>query len=151
MSTVRAAHLLDRRGPSSRASPSPVLAVGQDARMDRPAARLLRLFAAKIDNEYDAVECDPRLARVALELEGRRFVLQFDAADLERDLAVSRDLGREVWGTRLSAVEAVARIMTVHLEESLATREPGPGGWWVYRDGGFEPVPPWEAARRPGR
>jgi len=41
-----------------------------------------------------------------------------------------------------------ARYGAVHLEESLATREPHGSGCWTYRAGFFHPEPPWEAHRR---
>ena len=38
--------------------------------------------------------------------------------------------------------------MTVHLFESFATRVRHETGWWSYDGGFFNPLPPWEAARR---
>lgn len=47
------------------------------------------------------------------------------------------------WGPGVDRVESAARFMTVHLDESLATREPHVSGHWTYRTGFFDPRPPW--------
>jgi hypothetical protein len=54
---------------------------------------------------------------------------------------------RAVWGDGVPDVDGAARLVSVHLDESLATRAAHPTGWWTYRLGGFDPVPPWEAHR----
>ena len=58
------------------------------------------------------------------------------------------DSVREVWGEDVEAVDGAARFISVHLDESLATGEPHPSGWWTYRSGSFHPEPPWEAPSR---
>lgn len=77
--------------------------------------------------------------------------LHFDEAEL---LAVAEGAGEEaeaVWGEPPPDEVAAARFLSVHLDESLATREPHESGWWTYRAGGFDPVPPWEAHPRRAR
>ena len=48
----------------------------------------------------------------------------------------------------MSAQEALALLMTVHLDESFATRVRHETGWWSCYDSFFNPLPPWEAPRR---
>ena len=59
----------------------------------------------------------------------------------------------EAWGPEVSDEEGAARLLMVHLDESLATRPPHESGWWTYTAGFFEPLPPWEthAQRRKRR
>ncbi len=54
----------------------------------------------------------------------------------------------DIWGEPLPAEEAAARFLSVHLDESLGTQQPHESGWWTYRPGGFDPLPPWEAHAR---
>jgi hypothetical protein len=74
--------------------------------------------------------------------------LHFDEAELLEFIDGAGDEGEEVWGEPLSDEVAAARFLSIHLDESLATREPHESGWWTYRAGGFDPVPPWEAHAR---
>jgi hypothetical protein len=61
------------------------------------------------------------------------------------------DRARTPWGEGVAPVEGAARLASVHLDESLATREPHPSGWWTYRGGFFHPVPPWEGRAQRAR
>ena len=74
--------------------------------------------------------------------------LHFDEATLLGFIDGAGGEGSAAWGERLSYEVAAARFLSVHLDESLATREPHESGWWTYGDGGFDPVPPWEAHAR---
>ena len=74
--------------------------------------------------------------------------LHFDETELLAFLPQAGRDAADVWGSPLSDEEAAARFLSIHLDESLATREPHESGWWTYRCGGFDPVPPWEAHRR---
>ncbi|MGY1604295.1 hypothetical protein [Geodermatophilus sp. SYSU D00815] len=62
-------------------------------------------------------------------------------------LATAAEDASAAWGEPLSAEEGAARLLSVWLDESVATREPHPTGWWTYRGAGFDPLPPWEAHR----
>ncbi|MDT0276375.1 hypothetical protein [Blastococcus goldschmidtiae] len=97
---------------------------------------------------------DPEQGVVELEFRsGQRARLHFHEAELLRLLGGAGADGTEVWGQPLSDEEAAARFLTIHLEESIATRESHPSGWWEYEHGRFTPVPPWEAfarRRQPG-
>jgi hypothetical protein len=74
--------------------------------------------------------------------------LHFDEAVLLEFIDGAGEDGADAWGEPLSDEVAAARFLSVHLDESLATREPHESGWWTYRPGGFDPVPPWEAHAR---
>ena len=74
--------------------------------------------------------------------------LHVDEAELLAFMAEAGPSGEAVWGESLSAEVATARFLSFHLDESLATRDPHESGWWTYRPGGFDPVPPWEAHAR---
>jgi len=71
--------------------------------------------------------------------------LHFDEAELLACIDGAGREGEDVWGEPLSDEVAAARFLSIHLDESLATREPHESGWWTHRAGGFDPVPPWEA------
>ena len=108
---------------------------------DRDVDELVRRFAAKVE----AVEVDPGQALVVLVRDGVQHRLH-----LPRPLLVAALREDDhPFGPGLEPVEACARLMWVHLDESLATRASA-SGWWSYVGGGFEPVPPWEAHHRPG-
>lgn len=86
---------------------------------------------------------------VELELvNGQPARLHFEGPELLSLLEEAGEDGSAAWGEGLSDEEAAARFLTVHLQESLATREPHPSGWWSYEPGGFTPEPPWDAAAR---
>ena len=86
---------------------------------------------------------------VDLELQdGRRVRLHFTEGELLRLLEAAAGQGEQVWGEPLEDEETAARLLSVHLDESLATRQPHPSGWWEYEDSGFTPSPPWEAFAR---
>ena len=71
---------------------------------------------------------------------------------LPRDVIAARlaDIrrGEHPWESDISALEALARLMTVPLFESFATRVRHETSWWSYDGGFFNPLPPWEAPRR---
>jgi hypothetical protein len=74
--------------------------------------------------------------------------LHFAEVDLLRLLENAGREASEAWGGSLSDEEGAARFLSTWLDESLATREPHPWGWWTLWDAGFDPVPPWEAHAR---
>jgi hypothetical protein len=80
---------------------------------------------------------------------GDRLVrLHFDEVELLEFIDGAGEEGADVWGEPLSDEVAAARFLSIHLDESLATREPHESGWWTYRSGRFEAIPPWEAHPR---
>jgi hypothetical protein len=74
--------------------------------------------------------------------------LHLGEAELLAFIDGAGDEGEAVWGEPLTDEVAAARFLSIHLDESLGTRDPHESGWWRYRPGGFDPVPPWEAGAR---
>jgi hypothetical protein len=120
------------------------------------AEALLLLFAEKVRDHGEVVEVlsRPDHGAVVLDLPSddlqeppTRVSLHLDESVLLEALATSGDDGMEVWGEALPVSEALARLMSVHLDESLATRGPSPNGWWTYDGGMFEPRAPWDQPR----
>lgn len=101
---------------------------------------LLRLFARLIERDSTVVEVSPERGLVVVEQGGTVHRLHADRAVLARALAADDPA---LGGPGVDRVEAAARLMSVHLEESLATREPHPSGCWTYDGGGFDARPPW--------
>ncbi|MCZ2838126.1 hypothetical protein [Modestobacter sp. VKM Ac-2985] len=101
------------------------------------------LFVRALAGEGTGVSRGPGRDEVVVEVAGRNHRLWIDPAGV----VVSTADAEVLWGPGVSAVESAARLMLVHWDESLATREPHPTGWWTHRGGGFDPEPPWEAHR----
>ena len=114
--------------------------------MDPRVVVVLELLAQKesSDGHAEVTELRPENGIVVLRHGDSLARLHFDEAVM---LAFIAEAGRdteEVWGSALPDEEAAARFLSIHLDESLATREPHESGWWTYRPGGFDPIPPWE-------
>jgi hypothetical protein len=112
-----------------------------DARAQEVVRRLAEIergevIAVRPDEGYLEICRDGRVARLQLP-ESELLALLADADGLD-----------SVWGKDVPSVDGAARYAATHLDESLATREPHPSGWWTYRSGFFHPEPPWEAHRR---
>ena len=101
------------------------------------------LFVRELAGEGTRVSRGPGRDEVVVEAAGRAHRLWIDSATPDG----SDEDAELLWGPGVSAVESAARLMLVHWDESLATREPHPTGWWTYRSGTFDPEPPWEAHR----
>jgi hypothetical protein len=117
--------------------------------VDARADDLLRRFAAAEGGELTGLS--PTDGDVEVTRAGRTARLHFDGVELTRLLRGAGRSGTEAWGEPLTDEEAAARFLSLHLAESLATREAHPTGWWEYRGGGFDPLPPWEASASRGR
>jgi hypothetical protein len=118
--------------------------------MDQRAVSLLRRFLDK-ESSGEVVTVTDFIAEegvIEIRHDGQPARLAFADADLLGLLETAGEDASEVWGPTISDEESAARFLTIFLEESLATREPHPSGWWTYQDGGFDPVPPWEAHAR---
>ena len=109
---------------------------------DRDVDELLCAFARRVG----AVQADPASSTVVLAPGGVAQRLHLPRAVLAEALRADD----QPFGGDLTPVEACVRLMVVHLDESLATREPHESGWWSYDGAFFEPLPPWEAHRRAG-
>lgn len=98
----------------------------------------------------DVLALDLAAAALVLRRAGIEHRLHLPRPVLAAGLAEMRR-GGHPWEDGTPAPEALARLMTVHLDESLATRTPHETGWWSYDGGFFEPGPPWEVSHRPAR
>jgi hypothetical protein len=118
--------------------------------MDPRVVDVLRLFAEKESSDGVAEVTDLRPEEGIVELRHGDTLarLHFDEAEMLAFLRTAGEDAEGAWGLPLSDEEAAARFLTIHLDESLATREPHESGWWTYRAGGFDPIPPWEAHTR---
>jgi hypothetical protein len=108
--------------------------------MSAAAARVLHLFKDKLASEGPVRHFSPEAGT----LEARRpegwIRLQVDEGEIDALIPGAS----EPWGPGISDEEGAARLLTIHLDESLATRTAHETGWWTYFGGFFEPMPPWE-------
>lgn len=108
---------------------------------------LLQLFVEKVASTYTVLDLDPGLAALLLvagDTEHRLYLPRPVLGDTLRHMEQHDDHPR---GAALEPVEALARLMSIHLDESLETRTAHESGWWSY-DGGSDPEPPWEVRHR---
>jgi len=99
---------------------------------------LVRLFIAKLRMDGTLVQPAAEGSRnLYVQYRGQHLTLVLPDDALSSMLADGDELARDLWGPGVTAKEAVARLMTVHLEESLET-SPSEDleGTWFY-DGGF--------------
>lgn len=88
---------------------------------------------------FAVLEWRPDAGEISIEYEGQECELEFDEKVLLRVLENDEQLGIDLWGGVLPRGEAVARLASVHLQESLETRDPGPRRRWCYDGAFFEP------------
>lgn len=103
---------------------------------------IVDLFVSELDSQGTPASRGADRDEVVVVVDGRAHRLWIDPAML--DPSEDPEL---IWGPGVSGLESAARLLTVHWDESLATREPHPTGWWTHRGGGFDPEPPWETHR----
>lgn len=99
---------------------------------------LVSLFAAKLRMDGTLVQPAAKGSRnLHVQYRGQHLTLVLPDNALSNMLADGDELARDLWGPGVTAREAVARLMTVHLDESLET-SPSEDleGTWFY-DGGF--------------
>jgi len=99
---------------------------------------LVRLFIAKLRMDGTLVQLAAEGSRnLYVQYRGQHLTLVLPDDALSSMLADGDELARDLWGPGVTAKEAVAKLMTVHLEESLET-SPSEDleGTWFY-DGGF--------------
>lgn len=122
--------------------------------VDHRAEEFLHLFAERLrqrqteDSDYAEVGAQPARGIVTLTYLGQAFVLNFTEQALMEHLDAATEYGPDLCGPQVAATDAALRLLRIHLDESLETREPHASGQWTYRDGGFSPIPPWETHRR---
>lgn len=114
---------------------------------DRDVDELVRVFARKVATEQEVRAVDLAQAAVVVVHGGAEHRLWLPRPVLAEALQRADDGDRPL-GADLAPVEACARLMTVHLHESWATRDAHASAWWSYDGGCFEPEPPWEVHRR---
>ena len=100
---------------------------------------LVSLFAAKLRMDGTRVSPVTQGSReVLLEYQGDGLTLVLPEDVLSALLAEGDELARNLWGPSVSAQEAAARLMTVHLQESLdSSGREDLSGTWTYRSSGF--------------
>ncbi len=100
---------------------------------------LVSLFAAKLRMDGTRVSPVAQGSRnVHVEYHGDHLTLVLPEGDLSTLLAEGDELARDLWGPSVSAQEAAARLMTVHLQESLdSSGHEDLSGTWTYRSGFF--------------
>ena len=99
---------------------------------------LVSLFAAKLRLDGTLVQLAANGSRnLQVQYRGQHLTLVLPDSALSNMLADGDELARDLWGPGVTAREAVSRLMTVHLDESLET-SPSQDleGTWFY-DGGF--------------
>jgi hypothetical protein len=80
----------------------------------------------------------PQSRNLLVENRGEHLTLVPPDGALSSMLAEGDELARDLWGPSVTADEAVARLMTVHLRESLvASASEDPEGTWTYSGGFF--------------
>jgi hypothetical protein len=99
---------------------------------------LVSLFIAKL--RMDGTRVQPAAEgskNLSVQYRGQHLTLVLPDNALSTMLADGDELAHDLWGPGVTATEAVARLMTVHLEESLETSSSEDlEGTWFY-DGGF--------------
>jgi len=100
---------------------------------------LVRLFIAKLRMDGTLVQLAAEGSRnLHVRYRGQHLTLVLPDNALSNMLADGDELARDLWGPGVTAKEAVARLMTVHLEESLETTPSGDlEGTWIYGSGLF--------------
>jgi hypothetical protein len=100
---------------------------------------LVSLFIAKLRMDGTLVQPAAEGSRnLYVQYRGQHLTLVLPDTALSGMLADGDELARDLWGPGVTAKEAVARLMTVHLEESLET-SPSEDleGTWFYDVGLF--------------
>jgi hypothetical protein len=103
------------------------------------ADELVSLFAAKLRMEGMAAQPPaPGSRELLVEYRGQQLTLVLPERALSGMLADGDELARDLWGPSVTAIEAAARLMTVHLQESLETSAGEDlKGTWTYNGGFF--------------
>ena len=100
---------------------------------------LVSLFAAKLQMDGTRVSPVAQGSReLRVEYRGDHLTLVLPEGVLSALLAQGDELARNLWDTSVSAQEAAARLITVHLQESLeSSGHEDLSGTWTYRSSGF--------------
>lgn len=82
---------------------------------------LLLRFAGKLESSGYVVTPGAKDDELAIAKDGHHLVLLFSTTQLERELRTGEEDALIVWGPGVTVEESLARFMTIHLDESLAT------------------------------
>lgn len=99
---------------------------------------LLARFASKLESSGFVVLPRTNDDEVDVIKDGHRLCLHFSEKELQRSLQDGHEDALIVWGPEVTVEESLARFMTIHLEESLATApDESVDGRWTYTRGFF--------------
>ena len=94
---------------------------------------LLSRFAGKLESSGYVVMSGTEDDELSVAKDGHRFQLLFSTSQLERSLRDGQEDALIVWGPGVTVEESLARFMTIHLDESLATAtDANIDGRWRY-------------------
>jgi hypothetical protein len=82
---------------------------------------LLFRFAGKLESSGYVVTPGTQDDELVVAKDGHHLVLLFSKTQLERELRTGEEDAQIVWGPGVTVEESLARFMTIHLDESLAT------------------------------
>lgn len=107
--------------------------------MSREIDDLVALFADKLRMQGVLREAPlPGSGRLVVDHHGERVTVVLPEPVLRDLLAEGDDLAAALWEPSTGAEEAAARMLTIHLDESLDSVLEGPiSGTWAYEVGGF--------------
>ena len=106
--------------------------------MSEATESLLARFAGKLEATGYVVMPGTNDDELAVAKDGHRLSLLFSKRELERSLRTGQEDALIVWGPGVTVEESLARFMTVHLDESLATTtDENIDGQWRYTGGFF--------------
>jgi hypothetical protein len=96
-------------------------------------------LARRLPDGWTLVAADPASGRFEIS-DGRNVqTLLVSDDELEALVEVAGEDSVELWGEELAPVESATRLISIHLMESLETRDVGIPRQWVYADGRFSP------------
>ena len=101
-------------------------------------AELLRRFAEKPPPGWRFIQSDAESGRFVATDGERLYYITVPAEEAARLVREGPELAEHLW-PGVAGLEAAARILSIHLQESLDARDSRPGAEWTYRAGFFHP------------
>lgn len=99
-------------------------------------AEVIRRLGEKLPDGWRLVGSDPSQGWLEIARANRLHRLVFDEYVLAGGVREISQGHSPVWGPEIGAIETLARLMSIHLEESLATNVAASRACWTY-DGAF--------------
>jgi hypothetical protein len=94
---------------------------------------VLAKFASKLSATGYVVMPRTNDDELVVAKDGHQLLLLFSVRELERSLRTGQEAALIVWGPGVTVEESLARFMTIHLDESLATTtDENIDGRWRY-------------------